>query len=46
MPVTTHLRHKKAAADSKKMAALLIRELFDDKIKVAIPFLEFLKYQN
>jgi len=44
MPVTTHLRHKKATANSKKMATLLIRELSDDKIKAALPFLEFLKF--
>lgn len=46
MPVTTHSRHKKAATDSKKMAALLIRELSDDKIKAEIPFLEFLKLRS
>jgi len=44
MPATVHLRHKKVAADSKKAATLLIRELSDDKVKVAIPFLEFLKF--
>lgn len=44
MPATVYPRHKKATADSKKMATLLIRELSDDKIKVAIPFLEFLKF--
>lgn len=44
MPVTTRRRRKKTTVDSKKMATLLIRELSEDKIKAAIPFLEFLKF--
>jgi len=44
MPATVQQRHRKAITDSKKMATLLIRELSDDKIKAAIPFLEFLRF--
>ncbi len=45
MSTTVQLRPKRAlTSDSKKHAARLIRELSDEKIRVAVPFLEFLKF--
>jgi hypothetical protein len=45
MPTTAPIHRKKTVrADSKKRAALLIQELSEEKIKAAIPFLEFLKF--
>jgi len=43
---TTTLPHRKKAtpSTSKKRAAKLLQELPEEKIKVALPFLEFLKF--
>lgn len=45
MSTTVQLRRKKMLApESRKRATRLIRELSEDKIKAALPFLEFLKF--
>jgi hypothetical protein len=45
MPTTVSMRRKKTSRpDSPKRAAQLIRQLSEEKIKAAIPFLEFLKF--
>jgi hypothetical protein len=45
MPTTVRPRSKKASTlESRKRAAQLIRELPEEKIDVALPFLEFLKF--
>jgi len=45
MSTTVQLRRKRAlTSDSKKRATRLIRELSEEKIRVAVPFLEFLKF--
>jgi hypothetical protein len=45
MSTAVQLRRKKTlSTDSKKRATRLIRELSDERIKVAVPFLEFLKF--
>ncbi|MDZ7363027.1 MAG: hypothetical protein ONB46_20245 [candidate division KSB1 bacterium] len=44
MSTTVQRRRKKLHSDSKKQAALLIRELSEEKIKAVLPFLEFLKF--
>ena len=45
MSTTVQLRRKREiTSDTKKHAARLIRELSDEKISVAVPFLEFLKF--
>jgi len=45
MSTTVQLRRKKVLApESRKRATRLIRELSEDKIKTAFPFLEFLKF--
>jgi hypothetical protein len=45
MSATVQLRRKRElTSDSKKRAARLVRELSEEKIGVAVPFLEFLKF--
>jgi hypothetical protein len=45
MSTTVQLRRKRVlTSDSKKRATRLIRELSEEKIRVAVPFLEFLKF--
>jgi hypothetical protein len=45
MSTTVRLRRERTLiSDSKKRAARLIRELSEEKIRVAVPFLEFLKF--
>jgi hypothetical protein len=46
MATTVQLQRGKKASvsDSKKKAAYLLRELSEEKIKVALPFLEFLRF--
>jgi hypothetical protein len=45
MSTTVRLRRERTLiSDSKKRAARLIRELSEEKIRVVVPFLEFLKF--
>lgn len=45
MSTSAQLRRKKTLApESRKRVTRLIRELSEDKLKAALPFLEFLKF--